>query len=196
MKNIILSSLTLLFLAITATTISAQYYPDIEFKKGDKELDFGFGLMNTFIDKNTEAAMPPLSMRFSYRIKKTVSVGTYLGYSRTNYVAPPNDGRDNPEPPELTNNHFQIGLRGQGHFVQDRLDFYGGAMIGYNFSINESANLSPDKRVQGVVVEDFADKIVFSGFVGGKYLLTEHFGIFGEVGYGVSIFNIGITSRF
>ncbi len=105
----------------------------------------GIGLMNTFVDKNTEAPLPPLSLTIGYRIKKTISIGTYLGYSKTNYVAPEYDGRDNPDLPSVTNNYFQIGLRGGGHFTQDRLDFYGGAMIGYNFSINKSDNLSPDK---------------------------------------------------
>lgn len=194
MKNIILISLTLICLACT-TNLSAQYYPDIEFKKGDLELDLGFGLMNTFIDKNTKAAMPPLSMRFSYRVKKTISIGTYVGYSRTNYVAP-QDLTDNPKIPEMTNNHFQVGVRGQGHFVQDRFDFYGGAMLGYNFSINSFDNLGADDRLEGIVAEKFSDKVIFSGFIGGKYLLTEHVGLFGEVGYGVSIFNLGVTTRF
>ena len=195
MKNILVSTLTLVFLSITTLT-TAQYYPDIEYKKGDVEVALGIGLMNTFIDKNTEAPIPPISLTIGYRLKKTISVGTYLGYSRTNYVAPPHEGRGNPALPQLTNNYFQVGVRGQGHYTQDRLDFYGGAMVGYNFSINESDNLSPDERLENVKVDDFNDIVIFSGHIGMKYLITEHLGIYGEVGYGVSIFNVGVTSRF
>ena len=197
MKNIIFSTLTLTFLFIT-NLATAQYSPDIEYKKGDVEVALGIGLMNTFIDKNTEAPIPPLSLTIGYRIQKSISVGTYLGYSRTNYVAPlPEDGTDVPAvKPSVTNNYFQIGVRGEGHYTQDRLDFYGGAMVGYNFSINESDNLSPDERLENVKVDDFADIVIFSGHIGMKYLLTEHLGIYGEVGYGVSIFNIGVTTRF
>ena len=198
MKNILFSTLTLTLTFLFITTLStAQYYPDIEYKKGDVEVALGVGLMNTFIDKNTEAPLPPVSLTIGYRLKKTISVGTYLGYSRTNYVAPASDHIDDPvSSAELTNNYFQIGVRGQGHYSQDRMDFYGGAMVGYNFSINESANLSTDSRLENVKVEDYDDIVIFSGHVGVKYLLTEHLGIYGEVGYGVSIFNVGLTTRF
>ena len=196
MKNIILSTLAIVFISIT-TNISAQNNSDIEYKKGDVEVALGMGLMNTFVDKNTKAAIPPVSLTIGYRLSKTISLGTYMGYSRTNYVAPPQDDTDVPAvTPEMTNNYFQIGLRGQGHYSEDRLDFYGGAMIGYNFSINESNNLSEDGRLENIKVDDFSDIVVFSGHIGMKYLLTEHFGIYGEVGYGVSIFNIGLTTRF
>ncbi len=195
MKNIIISALTLIFLS-TTTMLTAQYYPDIEFKKGDIEIAAGVGLMNTFIDKNTEAPIPPLSITLGYRLKKTISVGAYMGYSKTVYTPPPYDGRDDPELAQLTNNYFQLGLRGQGHYTMDRLDFYGGAMIGYNFSNNESSNLEPGERIEGIRVEDNPSIVIFSGHIGMKYLVSEHIGIYGEVGYGVSIFNVGVTTRF
>ncbi|MFT5166640.1 MAG: hypothetical protein ACI8P3_001872 [Saprospiraceae bacterium] len=196
MKNIIISTLTLVFLAITTITY-AQDKPDIGYKKGDIEVALGVGLMNTFIDKNTKAPIPPLSLTIGYRIQEAISIGTYLGYSKTNYVAPPQDGTDIPtEIPEMTNNYFQIGIRGGGHYTQDRLDFYGGAMIGYNFSINKSDNLSEGGVLENAIVDDYSDIVIFSGHIGLKYLLSEHFGIYGEVGYGVSIFNVGVTTRF
>ncbi len=195
MKNILIFGLTVICISFS-TILSAQYYPDIEYKKGDVELAVGVGLMNTFIDKNTEAPIPPLSVTIGYRLKDNISVGTYLGYSRTNYVAPPFEGRGNQPDIEFTNNYFQIGVRGQGHYTEGRLDFYGGAMVGYNFSINDFSNLPPDQRLEGIKANQHDDIFIFSGHIGMKYLVSEHIGFYGEVGYGVSIFNIGLTTRF
>ena len=195
MKNIIKNGLLLICLVL-GTQLSAQYYPDIEYKKGDIEVAAGIGLMNTFIDKNTEAALPPVSITLGYRVKKTISVGTYLGYSKTNYTPPVENIQGKPDArPSFTNNYFQVGFRGQGHYSQDRLDFYGGAMIAYNFSVNDFENLGASNRLEGIVAEKFKDQVTFSGHIGMKYLLSEHVGIYGEVGYGVSIFNFGITTR-
>ena len=68
-------------------------------------------------------------------------------------------------------------------------------MIGYNFSFIDSENI-PGGRLENIEVEEYSDQITWSGHVGAKYLLTSHVGIFGEVGYGVSIVNLGITTRF
>lgn len=194
MKNIIIATGLILMSLLLSTQINAQNYPDIEFKKGDIELSVGVGLMNTFIDKNTTAPMPPVSLHLGYRIKKTISIGTYLGYSRTKYDPPIKD-IDLPNLPSLTNNYFQAGLRGNAHFTEGRVDFYGGAMIGYNFSINDFDNLEAG-RLEGVRADAYSDIVVFSGHIGMKYLITEHVGIYGEVGYGVSVFNFGVTTRF
>jgi len=195
MKNIIKTGL-LLFSLVLGTQLSAQYYPDIEYKKGDVEVALGVGLMNTFIDKNTEAPIPPVSLTLGYRLKESISIGTYLGYSRTSYTPPQDKDIQEPNVPSFTNNYFQIGLRGQGHYTEGRLDFYGGAMVGYNFSVNNFDNLGASNRLEGIVAEKFKDLVTFSGHIGMKYLISEHVGIYGEVGYGVSIFNFGITTRF
>ena len=68
-------------------------------------------------------------------------------------------------------------------------------MIGYNFSFVETKNL-PDGRIENIQVADYSDLVTWSGHVGMKYLITERFGIFGEVGYGISIVNLGFTGRF
>ena len=196
MKNLIQYSFGFLLCLAISTTTFAQSGSDIGYKKGDVEISAGVGLMNTFVDKNTTAPIPPLSLNVSYRLKETLSIGTYMGYSRPVYNGGAINDNDDPFVPELTNNYFQLGLRFGGHFTQGRVDFYGGAMVGYNFSINESDNLDAGGRLEGIVVDDYADIVIFSGHIGAKYLMTEHFGIFGEVGYGVSLVNFGVTTRF
>ncbi len=195
-NNLLLPGFTLILLFLMNTNLSAQYYENIEFKKGDVEAQVGVGLMSTFVGKNTNTTILPLSLSVNYRLQKHLSIGAYLGYSQTEYVAPEEDGEKLPGmTPELVNNYFLTGLRFQGHFSRDRFDFYGGGMIGYNFSVNESENLT-DGRLQNIRVEDYADAWTWSGYIGAKYLLTKHFGVFGEVGYGASLFTIGINTRF
>jgi len=188
--------LALVFLLGVASTASAQCYPETKFKKGDIEVDIGVGLINTFIDQNTEAPIPPLSLNVHYRFKKTLSLGVHLGYSKTNY-SPDINLEDDPAPiPEVTNNYFLAGLRFDGHFSRDRFDFYGGAMLGYNFSINQFNGLATDRRLGNIVVDEYADIFIFSGHIGAKYLIIRNFGIFGEIGGGrASIISVGLTTK-
>lgn len=175
--------------------LSAQNWEEIGYKKGDIDLSAGIGLMPTFVGKNKTAPIPPVSLTVSYRVKENIGIGAYLGYSATDYVPPAEDGKELTEPASLRNNFFLAGIRGEGHYIRDRVDFYGGGMLGYNFSINESADLDDTGRIENIVVDDYADKFTWSGFIGVKYLLTKNLGIFGEVGYSVSIFNVGVTAR-
>ena len=38
-------------------------------------------------------------------------------------------------------------------------------------------------------------KLLPSGFVGGTWFATKRIGVFGEIGYGISLFNTGIQIR-
>lgn len=180
----------------TSLSLSAQYYEKIGFEKGDVDLSLGIGLMPTFIDKNTRPAMPPVSMILTYRPKKHLAVSSYIGYSATDYkMSEADKSSETSVPLSLRNNFFVTGLRGEGHFIRDRVDFYGGGMIAYCFSINNNAQTDHNGRIENIRVESFSDQIVWSGLVGVKYLLSPKIGIYGEICYGVSLFNAGVTFK-
>ena len=196
MKNTFLTpSITIILLFLLNTNIYAQVWDDIEYKKGDFEISAGVGLLSTFVGKNTKTDIPPLSITMNYRLQKNISIGTYVGYSRTSYVHPPTKSDIDVPDPSLTNDFFLVGVRGEGHFTRGQFDFYGGGMLGYNFSHVESENLI-DGRLENIEVAEFSDSFTWSGYIGIKYLLTKHLGVFGEVGYSASLINLGITTRF
>ena len=182
-------------LLISAITSSAQYYPKIEFEKGDMDISAGIGLMPTFVDKNTKAALPPISMSMTYRFKKHLAIGTYFGYSATDYVNPVENILKSESQTSMRNNFYIIGLRGEGHFVRDRVDFYGGGMIGYSFSNNRNVQAGQTGSIENIKVETYADQLTWSGLIGLKYLISPKVGLYGEVCYGVSLFNVGATFK-
>ncbi len=183
--------LVLLAMLFAFSSLHAQQKTeDFERKKGDIEFNAGIGLVSTFINVNTKNKIPPLSVTIGYRLKKHLSLGAYIGYSASEYTEIGEDGERN----YVRNNFHIAGLRFEGHFQRDRTNFYGGAMLGYTFS-NISTNITDPKGVQNILIEDGQDAITYSGFIGMKHLVTERIGIFGEVGYGVSLVNLGVSYK-
>lgn len=68
------------------------------------------------------------------------------------------------------------------------INTYAGAMIGYNMGSAEwtgAGNLNVD--IKG---------ITYTGFVGARHSFTDQLGVYGELGYGVALLNIGLLYKF
>lgn len=98
-----------------------------------------------------------------------------------------------------------IGVRGALHFGEliqvEKLDVYGGLMIGYN--IGSYKDKSTQTRKSDGRVTDIGDNyhyklsfVTWGLYAGGRYFFSEHFGGYAEVGYGASYFNLGLTAKF
>ncbi len=197
------AALILLILSCSQT-LDAQCYSHkkkpIGYKQGEISLNAGIGLLPTFRGKHLSVPVLPLSTILTYRLKKNVTAGFYLGYSLTEAHLVKeeqntlNAERSKPDEKTVRNNFYIAGLRLEGHYIHDRVDFYGGAMLAYNFSDIDS-NLSKYQEYTNIRVENYADAITWSGHIGLKYLLTKNIGIFGEIGYGVSVFVFGTSFK-
>ena len=185
----------LLLCFLSSINLRAQTVEDFEYEGGEWEINAGIGLMSTFISRNTKSKVPPLSMVLNYRVKKHFSVGAYFGFSSTLYdpQEPPKDVVG--ELPYLRNDFFLAGLRVQGHYNSGRADFYGGAMLGYNFSKIDSNIENPAHRPENIEIEE-KSLVTYSGFIGLKYFVTPKVGLYGEIGYGASLINLGASYRF
>lgn len=91
-------------------------------------------------------------------------------------------------------NYVVVGARGTYHYngftnVPD-LDVYGGAMLAYNI-----VNYSTDGNDQGLS-GSYGSGIGLSGFLGGRWFFSDNIGAYGELGYGVSVLNVGVTFKF
>ena len=197
MKNSIFFFALFTFTFFTTNMYAQPFTDEVEFKKGDIEIGLGIGLLPTFVSENAKTKIPPVSIMLGYRIKQFFSLGAYAGFSSS-------DGYDvasifddpAPEDPVLRNDFYILGLRAEGHFNRERTDFYGGAMISYNYS-DITTELKPgDKMPENIEIEKDNGGFKYSGYIGLKYMATKRFGIFGEVGYGVSLINLGLTSKF
>ena len=189
LKNLI--TLLTCFIIVFPNLNAQKKFEQFEYKKGTIEVDAGIGLVPTFTNIDSKSRISPLSLTVSYRIKEHLRLGTYFGFSSTRMSTPIDEKGTTMN---VQNDFYLVGLRMSGHVQRDRMNFYGGAMIGYNFS-NVSTDIPEIERVNNIVLVDGKDLFTYSGFIGVKYLATEKMGIFGEIGYGVSLITLGVSYK-
>ena len=156
------------------------------FTQGQIDVNAGIGLLRTFYSGH-RSAVPPVSVSVEYGITDKISVGGFFGYTSTKdrlwYDA--ND---------YARYSFTIvGVRGSYHLnLWDRMDTYAGLMLGYNIA---SVKYDTDNPY----LDNYAaasSGLALSAYVGGRYMLTEKIGAFAELGYGISVLNLGVNVRF
>jgi hypothetical protein len=168
MKKLIFFCTIVLF---ASSAVLAQSYT-----KDSKMLNLGIGLGGSYT--TGKVGIPPISASFEKGITDKISVGGVLGYAASKY--------------ELYGfkaeySYILIGARGSYHFYNtDKIDAYGGAILGYNIV---------SSKITGFGSAASASGLAYSGFVGGRYLLTEKLSAFAEVGYGISLLTIGVTLK-
>ncbi|MDR1644773.1 MAG: hypothetical protein LBS05_02955 [Tannerellaceae bacterium] len=87
-------------------------------------------------------------------------------------------------------NHYVLGARGAFHYqFVDKLDTYGGLMLGYNIA---TASWTGDGESIGSATGSVFD---FSIFVGGRYFFKPKLGVYAELGYGIAYLSAGVTFK-
>jgi len=190
MKKVLLS-LAVLALALTA----AQ--SQVVFKKGSVDFAAGVGLVPTYVADGAHINMLPVNVRLGYRLSNNFSMSAFAAYSASekNNVVRPDESIEN-----IKNQDLTLGLRGAVHAVRaERYDIYGGFMLGYNMPNTDITQVSGPKTetpLPGGLTPSFSrpatNKLTYSGFIGASYLTGRNLGFFGEIGYGISLFNVGM----
>lgn len=183
MKKVYLLSLFLLF-SIGFQTLYAQ---------GKVDVNFGVGALPTFAKDKGQVVFVPMILNASYKLTNKFSLGTYVGHSVTETNREIlNDG-------VLTQwkNHFTtFGIRAAAH--TDKLynwDIYGGLSLSYNFSRIDLIEGNSDDMAKHMGIKPKSGKFAASGFVGSRYALSKKVGLYGEVGFGISILTFGCSLR-
>ncbi|MEM9886651.1 MAG: hypothetical protein AAF849_12230 [Bacteroidota bacterium] len=153
------------------------------FSKGQIDVNAGIGLLRTFYS-NTSTVMPPLSVSAEYGITDAISVGGFIGLSTA---------REDWFGGNVNYTFFILGARGSYHFnIFDKMDTYAGLMLGYN---NVSANFDDVFDGDFYDYNAAASAMALSAYVGGRYNIKEQISIYGELGYGISVLNLGISIK-
>lgn len=168
---------------IVAVTAQAQ-----QFQKGTTMANAGIGL-GTALGRLGKAR-PAISVAVDHGMwdiggPGVISLGGYIGntgykYTDLGYTA--------------KWNYTTVGVRGAYHYNGftnvPKLDVYGGAMLGYN--IAKYSSDSGDSSLEN----SYGSGLGLTGFVGGRWFFTESIGAYAELGYGVSVLNVGISFKF
>lgn len=196
MKNVI--TLSFVLFCLLATQANAQK-PFVE--KGDVTIAAGAGIFSTFVADRGTTNVLPLSLNIGYRVADNFSVNAFGGYtsatSRTEVLA---DGI----PVQYRNDQVVVGLRGEVHTNHfDRLDIYGGLMVGYYIpmvteltdgitTVGEPVNPNGPSQTAPYKYKEPTAKVIYSGTLGAIYHMNDRFGAFAEVGYGVALLSAGV----
>lgn len=155
-------------------------------------------------------ATPQLTFKYEYGLTEEIGFGLHVGYyelqsPKLQFEVPELVGLlcdIFPEGCELINNTvsgnlkvtaLSIAGRGAYHFqFLDKLDTYSSVVVGYSFLREKTTGEGITDQFSGINVPSF----VYFTSVGGRYYFNEHWGIYGEFGYGsITYANAGLTYR-
>lgn len=196
----------LLLLAVSITSFGQS------FKKGQVDINLGYGFGNTFIDSKYDVSIPAISGVLDFGISNSLSLGVYVGESKAKWTVTGTDvcnngnGNGNYSYTYVYTHeakHLIVALRSSYHlnslFQNENLDAYVGLQLGNNFETDEYAiTTTPfcDKMNKSSFDNKFYDGFIWSAYAGARYRFTDHIGIFGELGYGIVFFNAGLNIKF
>ncbi len=186
-------TLSIILVAAFLTQAKSQH------KQGDINLNAGLGLISYF--GNGNFGMPPIGASLEYGFKDNISIGGYLAFAASND----------------TYNHYYysgiyryrytiLGPRASFHLnelipIDDNLDLYGGVFLGVVISSSSweyTHNNYYSYYGYNPPVQTSSTSTYFRGslFGGARYRFTDNIGVFGELGYGLSVMQIGLNVKF
>lgn len=181
----------LLFIGAVFTASALLNAQDPIFLKGDKVLNAGIGLGSTLYSGSYYSSqVPPVSASVDIGIidgvaeKGVIGLGPYLGYSSYKYDYMGWGWKYS---------NIILGARGTFHYpLVDRLDTYGGVLLGYNIASSKEFG----DPIPGYDYSYSSGGVVWSGFIGGRYFFSDTFAAMLELGYGIAWLNIGVALKF
>ena len=168
--------------------------------KGDKVMGFGIGLAS-YHASNEKIVFPPIRLSLDYCVKdhlfdakSSLSLGAYVGYFGGRSEISTNWGVAG-----YKYSNFNLGARGGFHYnFIPQLDTYAGLLLGYTISSASKYGATFDKGNDIVITESSKSRggPFYSVYFGARYDFSRNFGTFVELGYGLSVLELGISYRF
>lgn len=174
------------------------------FRKGDFLVDAGVGAISVLYGSGYKTQIPPIGVSAEYGVwdnideggKLSVGVGASFQYARfklddtllTGY------GYGDEWETESFDSKFSsyiVGAHATAHYYLTRnLDGYATLMLGYNIA---SMNIDGD---QFAAFDTSVGGFAYGFSVGARYYVTDCLHLKAELGYGVSVINVGIGVKF
>jgi hypothetical protein len=190
--------IALALLLISIGTLKAQ-----SFGKGQTDLNIGIGLGNTIIGPGDYNSTPPLSISLGYGITRDISIGGYLGFTSASYRYSGWEDYGHGNNGYYTDtykwSYVIVGFQADYHFARfipnEKVDLYAGLLLGNDFAHSSYYTNSPYPEHVAYSEQSYGG-VVLSLHAGIRYHLTNHFGLFAELGYGITYLNVGVNFKF
>jgi len=166
------------------------------FREGSNVISGGLGFGSALAGSLSYGSQSPgLALSFEHGMWEVggpgaISLGGYLGYKSYKYSVSGVSGG-------VIYNYTQkwsytiIGLRSAYHyngFTDEKFDPYGGLMLSYDIF---GHSISGDNS--GVVNIKGNSEVFLSAFFGARYYFADNLAVYGEIGYGVAFFTVGLS---
>jgi hypothetical protein len=173
----------------------AQSYYEKPFAANTFAINLDVGLINTF--GWGKVKIPPITASMDYGIAKagpgTIAAGIILGYSRSfdqhRYYTSSSHY-------SYTYDYYMLALRGSYHLCpgdNDKLDVYAGFLAGYNIV---RGKFKSDFQIGSTPPAAEVGHFLGGVYVGGRFYFSRSFGVNAEIGYGISVVNVGACVKF
>ena len=186
MKKLIFALALGLLAVFNAQQINAQSYG-----KGHTDLHLGIGLLGTYYGSGVHSLIPPVNVSFETGVAENIGVGGFLGFSTANYKY---DAFGTKYRWNYT--YILLGARGAYHVgslleMDSKWDPYGGLMLGY-YIANATFHSDDPNINEANYSSPVSSSVGWSLFAGTRYQISDKFGVYGELGYGFALVNVGL----
>jgi hypothetical protein len=166
------------------------------FEKGSQAINLGIGLGNTnYFGSYYSGFLPSFSASYEYGIVEipmgsqltgVVSAGGYVGWSMSKYGYS-TWGNDD----YYLTTDIIVAARGNYHFIfHDKLDPYAGILVGVDIENSKWKGSGSDPGI------DYVSTGVTGGaYVGARWFFNDNIAVYAEVGWLISVFNVGVTFK-
>ncbi len=195
--------------SLTAALLTGNRTAAQAFEEGTNAINVGIGIGGyrysyASLSTGTYRSSPAFTISFDRGLKQlgpdVLGVGGFIGYKTVKYEYDYSNIFGYSYHYDRRWSNLVIGARASYHLNwwhgNDKLDLYGGVMLGYNIGSYSDKST----RTYNGVTSDYDDGVsytssfaTYSAFAGARYLFTEKFGVYGELGYGISYLNAGLT---
>ncbi len=158
------------------------------------DINFGIGILPTFVKDHGKAKVLPLSLSADYKFTEHFSLGLAASYSVTESgMQEFQDGST-----AQWRNYFSMAtLRAAAHsrLLNDCWNIYGGLNLGYTNSKIDMMHGEAEKVKTERGIGRKGNNFLYTAFLGARCAIGQNIGLFGEVGFGVSLAKVGVSVR-
>lgn len=189
-------SIFILLASFCFINLSAQ---DYRIEAGDVQISTSIGLLPTYAADASQTVVPPLTLNAEVFLSPNFALGVLGSYSKyTGEYINANAGIAE----YYETSTLMLGLRTAVHSNDlNQWRVYGGFTIGANVpQVEKESVLLQGEQTRDDELPSFSrpqeNSLLFSGFVGTRRTVNEHLSVFGELGFGISLANVGLAYKF